>query len=58
MHCDLSPLIASHKFDLNQFEPSTVELMRQIADGGLHGLPYANSTMHLLTTKTYTTNSA
>jgi multiple sugar transport system substrate-binding protein len=36
---DISDLIAKNKMDLSRFEPVTIDLMRQIAKGGIYGLP-------------------
>lgn len=36
---DISDLIAKDKMDLNRFEPTTIELQRKLANGGIYGLP-------------------
>lgn len=36
---DISDLIKRDKFDLNRIEPTVVELQRQLANGGIFGLP-------------------
>lgn len=36
---DISDLIKRDKFDLNKIEPTIVELQRQLAGGGIYGLP-------------------
>ncbi|WP_158606966.1 ABC transporter substrate-binding protein [Paenibacillus ginsengarvi] len=39
LQSDISDLIAKHKVDLNKFQPTTIELQRQLAKGGIYGLP-------------------
>lgn len=39
LQSDITDLIAKHKLDLNRFEPTTIELQRQMAGGGIYGLP-------------------
>ncbi|TNJ63851.1 extracellular solute-binding protein [Paenibacillus hemerocallicola] len=36
---DITDLITKHKFDLNKFQPTAIELQRQLANGGIYGLP-------------------
>ncbi|RKN84291.1 extracellular solute-binding protein [Paenibacillus ginsengarvi] len=36
---DISDLIKNDKFDLNRIEPTVVELQRQMANGGIYGIP-------------------
>ncbi|MFC3767995.1 ABC transporter substrate-binding protein [Paenibacillus sp. GCM10012303] len=36
---DISDLIKRDKYDLNKLEPTVVELQRQLAGGGIYGLP-------------------
>ncbi|GAA3406308.1 extracellular solute-binding protein [Paenibacillus hodogayensis] len=36
---DITDLIKKDKFDLNRIEPTVVELQRQLANGGIYGLP-------------------
>jgi multiple sugar transport system substrate-binding protein len=36
---DISDLIAKYKYDLSRLEPSTIEIQRQLANGGVYGLP-------------------
>lgn len=44
---DISDLIKMYKYNLDSMEPTTVELMRQIAGGGIYGLPVFNNTISL-----------
>ncbi|TMV47205.1 extracellular solute-binding protein [Paenibacillus mesophilus] len=44
---DISDLIAKYKFDLNRLEPTTVEIQRKLAGGGLYGLPTWTRSMAL-----------
>lgn len=48
---DISELIKLYKYNLDNMEPTTVELMRQIADGGIYGLPVFNNTVSLFYNK-------
>lgn len=48
---DLTELIKKHKFDLNKLEPSTVEIQRQLANGGIYGIPYTTNTLTLFYNK-------
>ncbi|MBD2865125.1 ABC transporter substrate-binding protein [Paenibacillus oceani] len=43
MQYDMTELIKKNNYDLNQLEPSTVELMKKIANGGMYGLPVTNT---------------
>lgn len=45
MQYDISELIKKHKFDLNQLEPTSIEIQRQLADGGIYGLPYSTNSL-------------
>lgn len=36
---DISELIKASKYDLSKLEPSTVDIQRQLANGGMYGLP-------------------
>lgn len=36
---DISDLITKNKFDLNRIQPTVVNLQRQMANGGIYGLP-------------------
>jgi ABC-type glycerol-3-phosphate transport system substrate-binding protein len=44
---DISDLIAKDKMDLNRFEPTTIELQRKLANGGIYGLPTWTSSLIL-----------
>jgi multiple sugar transport system substrate-binding protein len=44
---DITELIKTHKYDLSRLEPTSVEIQRQIADGGIYGLPVTTSTLAL-----------
>lgn len=39
LQSDITDLITKHKLDLNVFQPTTIELQRQLANGGIYGLP-------------------
>ncbi|MFE5321384.1 ABC transporter substrate-binding protein [Paenibacillus sp. NPDC056579] len=45
---DLTDLIKQNKTDLTQFEPSTIELQRAIANGGIWGLPFGINSASLM----------
>lgn len=36
---DLTPLIKKYNYDLSRLEPTTVDMARQLAKGGMYGLP-------------------
>jgi multiple sugar transport system substrate-binding protein len=40
---DISELVKKYKYDLNRFEPTSIEMMRQAANGGIYGVPIGNS---------------
>ncbi|GAA3412225.1 ABC transporter substrate-binding protein [Paenibacillus hodogayensis] len=42
---DISELIKSKKFDLNHLEPSSIELQKGFANGGMYGLPVFTNTL-------------
>jgi multiple sugar transport system substrate-binding protein len=48
---DISELIRKNRYDLSRLEPSTVEAQRQIANGGIYGLPVSTSTVALFYNK-------
>lgn len=48
---DMTDLAKSQKLDLNQFEPTTIELIRQISSGKLYGIPTANSSAAIVYNK-------
>jgi multiple sugar transport system substrate-binding protein len=39
LQSDISDLIKKYKYDLTRVEPSTIEIQRQLANGGIYGLP-------------------
>lgn len=39
LQSDISDLIKRDKFDLNKIDPTVIELARQMANGGIYGLP-------------------
>ncbi|TNJ61995.1 extracellular solute-binding protein [Paenibacillus hemerocallicola] len=39
MQSDISDLIAKYKYDLSKLEPTTVEIQKKLANGGLYALP-------------------
>lgn len=51
MQYDISELIKKYKYDLSRMEPTTVEIQRMIANGGIYGLPVYNNTMTLFYNK-------
>lgn len=40
---DMTDLIKKNNYDLSKLEPSTVDLMKKIANGGMYGLPVTNA---------------
>ncbi|CAG7653284.1 hypothetical protein PAESOLCIP111_06733 [Paenibacillus solanacearum] len=48
---DISELIKKYKYDLSRMEPTTVEIQRMIANGGIYGLPVYNNTMTMFYNK-------
>lgn len=48
---DMSELIKSSNYDLSRFEPTSIEMMRQSANGGIYGLPIGNSSAALFYNK-------
>lgn len=45
---DLTPLIKKNNTDLTKFEPSTIDIQRAMADGGIWGLPIGNNSASLM----------
>ncbi|TNJ61891.1 extracellular solute-binding protein [Paenibacillus hemerocallicola] len=39
LQTDLDPYVKKHQFDLNRFEPTSIDMMRQMGEGKLFGLP-------------------
>lgn len=48
---DISDLIKQYNVDLDRFIPSTINAQREIADGGIYGLPVGNSSAGLFYNK-------
>ncbi|MDF2721805.1 MAG: extracellular solute-binding protein family 1, partial [Paenibacillus sp.] len=42
---DMSRLIAESKVDLNRFEPTAIDAMKSMSDGGMYGLPIFTNTL-------------
>ncbi|CAG7653695.1 ABC transporter substrate-binding protein [Paenibacillus allorhizosphaerae] len=51
MEVDISDLIKKYNYDLTVLEPSAVEMQRQIANGGIYGLPVNTTTLSLFYNK-------
>jgi multiple sugar transport system substrate-binding protein len=45
LNTDISDLVKKHNIDLDRFEPTLIQGMRLIANGGLYGLPVENQVM-------------
>ncbi|UQZ82636.1 Bacterial extracellular solute-binding protein [Paenibacillus konkukensis] len=43
MQDDISGLIKKYNYDLSRLEPSTIDIQRQLADGGIYGLPVSTT---------------
>lgn len=43
MQYDISELIKKYNYDLSRLEPSTVEIQRKLAGGGIYGLPVSTT---------------
>ncbi|GAA4836204.1 hypothetical protein GCM10023310_12140 [Paenibacillus vulneris] len=48
---DMTPLIQKNNVDLSRFEPTTIEAMKAISNGGMYGLPVSNNNMALFYNK-------
>jgi multiple sugar transport system substrate-binding protein len=48
---DISELIKKYGYDLSRMEPTTVEIQRMLANGGIYGLPVFNNTVTLFYNK-------
>jgi multiple sugar transport system substrate-binding protein len=48
---DISGLIKTYKYDLSRLEPSSVQFMRDYANGGMYGLPVRTNTFNLFYNK-------
>lgn len=42
---DITDLLQKHRYNINELEPTSIEQMRDLAGGGLYGLPYGTTTM-------------
>lgn len=42
---DISDLLKTHNYNLDKLEPTSIEQMRNLAGGGMYGLPYGTTTM-------------
>jgi multiple sugar transport system substrate-binding protein len=51
MQSDISDLIKKYNYDLSRLNPSVVEVQRQLANGGIYGLPVYNTTAELFYNK-------
>lgn len=51
MQQDISDLITKYDYDLERLEPSTIEIQRQLANGGIYGLPFSTTSMALFYNK-------
>lgn len=48
---DITELIEEHDYDLSRMEPTTIEIQRMLANGGIYGLPVYNNTVTLFYNK-------
>lgn len=48
---DISKLIKTYDYDTSRLEPSTIAIQRELANGGIYGLPVRTSTMTLFYNK-------
>lgn len=51
MQSDISDLIKKYDYNLSRLEPSTIEIQRQLANGGIYGLPVNTSSAALFYNK-------
>ncbi|MBE1440765.1 ABC transporter substrate-binding protein [Paenibacillus sp. OAS669] len=51
MQDDISGLIKKYNYDLSRLEPSTVDIQRQLAGGGIYGLPVSTTSAALFYNK-------
>jgi len=49
---DLTPLIKKHKYNLDRLEPTALALAKQLANGGIYGLPVAGAASTIVYNKT------
>ncbi|MDF2722184.1 MAG: extracellular solute-binding protein family 1 [Paenibacillus sp.] len=48
---DISDLVKKYNFDLNRLEPTAIDIQRQMANGGIYGIPFSISTTALFYNK-------
>ncbi|TMV47426.1 extracellular solute-binding protein [Paenibacillus mesophilus] len=48
---DMSDLLKKNKYDLSRLEPTAIEFQRQLANGGIFGLPISNTAVALFYNK-------
>ncbi|MEF3303306.1 extracellular solute-binding protein [Paenibacillus sp. GYB003] len=48
---DITPLIQRNRFDMSPIEPSTIDILRQIGNGQIYGLPVVNQSLTLFYNK-------
>ncbi|WP_158606689.1 ABC transporter substrate-binding protein [Paenibacillus ginsengarvi] len=48
---DISEHIKKNKYDLNRLEPTTIDIQKLLANGGIYGLPVFNNTMTMFYNK-------
>ncbi|MEF3303646.1 ABC transporter substrate-binding protein [Paenibacillus sp. GYB003] len=51
LESDISDLIAKYRYDLSRIEPSLIEIQRQLANGGIYGLPWTSGSIVFLYNK-------
>jgi multiple sugar transport system substrate-binding protein len=51
MQYDISDMIKTYKYDLSKLEPTSVAAMRELAKGGMYGLPVSVDSVNLLYNK-------
>lgn len=47
LQLDMTELIKKHKLDLGRFESTTVDVMKQMSNGGMYGIPVSNTSLLL-----------
>ncbi|MEF3303992.1 ABC transporter substrate-binding protein [Paenibacillus sp. GYB003] len=48
---DISELIKTNKYDLSRLEPTTIDIQKMLAGGGIYGLPVFNNTITMFYNK-------
>jgi multiple sugar transport system substrate-binding protein len=51
MQYDISDLIKKYNFDMSKLEPSTIDIQKQLANGGIYGLPVSTTSATLFYNK-------